>query len=93
MKITLNLELDQEHSDALDQMVAESNAADGRAITAKEYLTGIVMGPVKNRVEANFRATVKRLGDAAALLPYAERNSIAAVVEEKIASLNPPPSP
>lgn len=83
MNITLNLT--KEESDALAAKVSERNALNQEVqYTPESHLTECVMGLINGYTTESYNAAVKRIGDAAAALPYEQRLALIAQVEGSI---------
>jgi len=80
MNITLNLT--QEESDALAAKVSERNALNPEVpYTPESHLTECVMGLINGYTTESYNAAVRRIGEAAAVLPYEQRLALIAQVE------------
>jgi len=83
MNITLNLT--QEESNALAARVAERNALNPAVpYTPESHLAECVMGLINGYTKEAYDNAVKRIGDAAAALPYEQRLALIAQVEGSI---------
>lgn len=82
----LDLTLNEEQTAALQSRVDSYNATEPaeEQLTAEQYLTRIPMAQIDQWVATDFAAAVKRLGDAAASLSYADRLALIAQVEAQI---------
>lgn len=88
--MNISLSLNQEQTDALTGVLAGINAQRAAAtppqepLTAEDYLALVLMKAVDSYVATAYQNAVKRLGDAAAQLPYAERTALIAQVESSL---------
>jgi len=80
MTITTSITLDAEQQAALEDLRSEYDPA----ATNGEYLAEVLRGAIQGRVEANYRASVERLGEAAKTLPYEQRVALIQQVESQI---------
>lgn len=84
MIYTLTLDLNEERKDALDAVVAMVNAQSGVTRTATEHLTDVALAVVDGYVAQAYEAAVRRLGETAKALPYAERKALIQQVEDQV---------
>lgn len=86
MKISINTDLNQEQSDALQDRLDLYNAGSGLpAITPSELLKLVELEPyIQSLVDQRYAASLTRLGSAAASLPYAERQALIAEIEAQL---------
>lgn len=84
--MTLTLELNSEQEAALAAVVAEHNASNPNdaPLTNEQYLQRGLVAQVASYTSAAFDASVKRLADAAAALPYEQRLVIISAVESQL---------
>lgn len=82
--MNLTLTLNQEQTDALNAWVNERNA-NGANVTAESHLTELVMSAINGKVASYYEAAVKRIGAAAAALPYADRLALIQQIESQVA--------
>lgn len=83
MKITITLT--DEQTDALNAKVAERNALKpAKPYTAESHLQECLLGLVNGYTTEAYNAAVRRIGEAAAILPYEQRLALIAQVEGSI---------
>lgn len=82
--MNIPLTLDAEHQNALNGMLTRYNESAPHALTEPEYLAAILTGAIGIEVKALFDAEVARIGTAAAVLPYADRQALIAQIESQL---------
>jgi len=85
--MTINLTLNTEQTDALASVLASVNATlaeDATPYTPESYLTERMTTVVNSYVATAYETAVKRIGTAAAALPYAERQALIAQIESQL---------
>ncbi len=82
--MNITIELDQEESDCLADVVAARNAASGTLVTAEQHLAEICMAEVLRYKSAAYETSVAGLGAAARGLPYADRKALIAQVAAQL---------
>jgi len=85
--MTLNLTFTQEQADALAGVIAGENAAlpaGSTAFTDDSYLTHVLMFAVDGYVATAYERAVQRIGNAAAALPYEERQALISQLETQL---------
>lgn len=81
----ITLTLTDEQTDASSAKVAERNALNpATPYTAESHLQECVMGLIDGYTAEAYNAAVKRLGEAAAKMPYEERQALIKQVEESL---------
>ena len=86
--VNVSLALTQEQSDALDKRVADLNAKNAAltppvaAITKQEFLANALLSATNSWVREDYEAAVKGLGEAAKVMPYAERKALIEQVKQ-----------
>lgn len=88
MNYSLTIELTQEQNDALLATAAEMNAAGG-STTPEALLRENGTNFVNQRVQHYYEAAMKRLGTAAAVMPYDQRKALIAQVESQLPTEQP----
>lgn len=83
--MNIQLEFDEEHADALADLVADYNANREAPVTESEYLETVIRGIVADRVKRNFQTLASSLVQAAESAPYAKRMDLVATVQAKLA--------
>jgi hypothetical protein len=81
---TVTIELDDEQEAALSELVSEFNAQNGTAYANGDLLAALALGNIAERVRVRYAKALQDLGDAAAALPYAQRQALMAQVAAAI---------
>lgn len=82
--MNLSIQLNEEAADAVAKRTASHNAnleEGAPQLTNEQYCERVLAVAVESWVAEDYKAAVKRLGDAAAKLPYADRKALIAQVE------------
>jgi len=83
--MNLTITLTDEQTDALNAKVAERNALKPTVpYTPESHLEECVMGLIKGYTTESYNTAVRRIGEAAAILPYEQRLALIAQVEGSI---------
>lgn len=86
--MTIEITLTTEQSDALNGVITAANAglAEGATpYTPETYLTMLLTKAVESYAKTAYEASLRRLGEGAAALPYEARLALIAKVEAQIA--------
>ena len=85
--MTIEINLTTEQSDALNGVITAANAglAEGATpYTQAIYLTMLLTKAVEGYAKTAYEASLRRLGEGAASLPYADRLALIAQVEAQL---------
>lgn len=85
--MTILLTPTPEQSDALAAIVANANATlaeDATPYTSETYLATVLTKSLESYARTAYEASLKRLGDGAAALPYETRLALIAQVESSL---------
>lgn len=77
-------QLSTEQSDALTKRTNSYNQSSGENLSNQQYADRIILSQINQWVNEDYRAAVKRLGDAAAALTYEQRMALISQVESQI---------
>lgn len=87
--MTIEIELNEEQSDALSAVVSATNASlgkDDEPFTVETYLLDRLIKAVNSYVKQAYDISVVRLGEAAAHLDYQTRKTLISKIETSIGS-------
>ena len=82
--MNIPLTLDTEHQAALDAMLTRYNEFADTSLTETEYLALILNNAIGAEVQARFNAEVARIGNAASVLSYEDRQDLIAQIEAQL---------
>lgn len=82
--MNIPLTFDAEYQSAVDGLRAKYNAETGQNLTEPQYHAVVLMGTYASEVKALFDQTVASIGNAAASLPYADRQVLIAQIQSQL---------
>jgi len=84
--MTIILDLNSEQETVLAAVVSEHNENSCDKLSVDQYLTRSLNAEIESYTKTAFDASVKRLSEAASILPYEQRLAVIAAVESQLTS-------
>ena len=82
--MNIALDLNPEQQSALDAVVADNNLSNKESLTPEQFLQRSLQAQIDACTKAAFDATVRRLAEAVAPLPFDARQAIIAQIESNL---------